>query len=73
MKIYFQNECSGGEGCEIKSKRCYGTVPVTDDKNLSGFWLQKPDGTFSAPFYYMQSVIKKSMSLGSSHDDVLVE
>lgn len=50
------NECTGGAGC--KAGRCHDAAqPVTDPKQLHGFWLMRPDGSLSWPYRYLQSRI----------------
>ena len=54
----FDNECTGGPGC--KAGRCHDkNTPVTDPKRLHGFWLVKPDGSFSWPYKYLSAQIAK--------------
>ena len=56
----FDNECIDGPdnpGC--KAGRCHTTTPVTDPTKLHGWWLVKPDGSFSAPRQYLVKKIRE--------------
>lgn len=54
------NELVGSEGV-LGNGRCEpgGSGPVFDPKRLAGFWLERPDGTFSWPYYYFQSLYRQ--------------
>eukprot|EP00912_Choanoflagellata_sp_UC4_P001274 UC4_evm1s797 len=53
----FDNECTQGLGCS-SNNRCYDpNNPVDDPKNLRGFWLQRPDSTYSWSYSYLKRKI----------------
>lgn len=43
--------------------RCHDPLhPVTDPASLNGFWLRRPDGSFSWPYRYLAGKIQSSRS-----------
>lgn len=50
---------SASNGAQLGTGRCYGPTPVTDPKNLSGFWLVKPDGSKAWPYAYFNAKIQE--------------
>ena len=56
----YDNECvpgKGVQGCNAGGRCDDKNHPVTDPKDLHGFWLVKPDGSKAWPFTYLRDLI----------------